>query len=112
MWKDSDKLVEKSGSVGGFFSAQGKTHKRTAAVSEHDGNAKRNDCQRKHRGIGSIAVGTEIACVGNENLIHDVVKGADQKGNDARNGIFPHQLSELFVGKGVLLFFHKETSCK
>lgn len=59
------------------IASQRNTDKGTAAVTNKNGEGKRNYGQRKYDCIGRIAIGAKIAGVGDENLIHDVVKCAD-----------------------------------
>ena len=74
-----------------FASAQRHADKSAAAVADHDGDRQRHDCQRKHDGVGGVAVRAEIAGVGDEDLVNDVIQRAHQQRDDARNGVLPHQ---------------------
>ena len=74
-----------------FASAQRHADKSAAAVADHDGDRQRHDRQRKHDGVGGVAVRAEIAGVGDEGLVNDVIQRAHQQRDDARNGVLPHQ---------------------
>ena len=50
-----------------------------AAVPDHDGNRQGDHGQRKDHRIGGISVGAQVAGVGDEDLVHDVVQRADQE---------------------------------
>lgn len=87
--------------------------KRAAAVADHDRDAERDHRQREYNGICSVAVRPEIGCVGDEDLINDVVERADQQRNNAGDGISAHQLADLLCSEGILcLIIHFLTSEK
>lgn len=88
--------------------AQADADKGTAAVTDHHRDGQRHHRQRKHHRIGGVAVGAEIVCVGNKNLIHDVVKCCHQQRDDTGDGVLCHQLSEPFCfKKGIRFLFHR-----
>ena len=70
--------------------------KGAAAVSYQNSNGQCHYGQGEDNGVGGVAVRAEIAGVGDKNLIHNVVKGAYQQGNNTGNGVFPHQAPDLF----------------
>ena len=61
-----------------FVPAQRHTDKGTAAVADHDGNGQRHDREGKHDRIGGVAIGAQIAGVGDKDLVDDVVQRAYQ----------------------------------
>lgn len=61
-----------------LISAQAYADKGAAAVPHQDGDGQCHHRQRKDHRIGGVAVGTEITGIGDEDLVHDVVKGAHQ----------------------------------
>ena len=90
-----------------LIGAKRNADKRTSSVADHHGDTERDDCQRKNDRVGGVAVGAKIGGIGNKYLIDDIVKGADQKGNDAGYGIFAHELADFFCGKiGRIILFH------
>lgn len=102
-----------------FAGAEADAHEGAAAVAYHDGQCERHDGQRKDHRVGRVAVGAQIAGVGDKNLIHDVVQRAHQQGNDTGQGIAAHQASHGLYAQGLtglrelgrsgnyLVFFHK-----
>ena len=58
--------------------------------------------QREDHRIGGVAIGAEIAGVGNEDLVDDVVKGTHQQGDDAGNGLSHHHEPNPPLESGVL----------
>ena len=68
-----------------------------AAVPDHQGEGK------GHNGDGEDDVGSAVAQIAhapaNEDLVHDVVKGIHQQGDDAGNGEFCNQPPDGFGGK-------------
>ena len=62
-----------------FASAQRHADKGTAAIADHDGYRQRYNRQRKHDGVGGVAVRAEIAGVGDEDLVNDVIQCAHQQ---------------------------------
>ena len=69
-------------------------HKRAAAIADKHRDAERHHRQRENDRVGSVAVRAEVAGVGDEELIDDVVKRPDQQRDDARHGIPAHELSD------------------
>lgn len=59
--------------------AQRDTDEGAAAVTDHDGDGQRHHSQGKDHRISGISVGTQIAGVGDEDLIHDVVERPHQQ---------------------------------
>ena len=87
--------------------AQADADERAASVADHHGNGQRHHRQREHHRIGGVAVGAQIAGVGDEDLVDDVVQRRHQQGNDARNGILAHQRADpLGLQKGVGFLLH------
>ena len=84
------------------------------AVTDHDRKGKRNDRHRVDDGIRGISVASQIRCVGDKELIDDVIQRRDQQGNDAGDGVSAHQNADaLRLQKAVGLLFHgKHTSTK
>ncbi len=78
----------------------------TASVTEADRDAERDHGQREHDGICRVAVGAEVACIGDKDLIDNVIQCPDQKGDDAGDGVFPHEPPHPFGGEEILCFFH------
>ena len=90
-----------------FIGAQADADKGAAAVADHHGNGQSHHGQRKYHRVGRIAIGTQIRCIGNKNLVHDVIQRGDQQGNHAGHRVFPHQCSETFpFEKVICLRFH------
>ena len=77
-----------------------------AAVADHGGDGERDDRQWEHDAVGRVAVGTEIARVGDEELVDDVVQRADEQRQDAWQREFAHQRADRLLGeKGIGLGF-------
>ena len=72
---------------------------RAAAVADHDRNRQRNDRQRIDDGVRRIAIGAQIAGIGNDDLINDVVERSHQQRNHAGNGILPHEFTNALRSK-------------
>ena len=81
----------------GLAGAQADADEGAAAISHQNGDRQSHHRQREDYRIGGVAVGAEITGVGNEDLVHDVVKGAHQQGNDAGDGVLPHQSPDLLA---------------
>ena len=62
-----------------LISAQRHADEGTAAVAHHNGEGQRHNGQGEHDGVRRVAVGAEVACIGNEDLVNDVVKCAHQQ---------------------------------
>ena len=77
-----------------FLLAKADADERAASVADHDSDRQRYDSEREYHGVGGISVGAEIAGVGNKDLVNDVIERADQKRDDARDRILPHQLPD------------------
>ena len=90
-------------------SPQRNTHKCTTAVTDEYGNAQRHHRKRKDSGVCGVAVRAKVACVGDENLIYNVVERAHQQRNDARQGILPHEFPNALGAQELICFFHKCT---
>lgn len=86
---------------------QADAHKGAAAVSDHHGNGQRHHRQRKNHRVRSIAIGPQIAGIGDENLVDDVVQCAYQQRNDARNRVPSHQTAHRFGAQKLTVLFHK-----
>lgn len=77
-----------------------------AAVADHGGDGERDDRQWEHDAVGRVAVGAEIARVGDEELVDDVVQRADEQRQDAWQREFAHQRADRLLGeKGIGLGF-------
>ena len=88
--------------------AQLQAQKGRAAVADHHGQGQGDDGDGKHHIGGAVA---QVAhAPADENLIHDVVQGVHQQGDDAGNGKFQDQPADGLSGKGTLtlwyFFFH------
>ena len=87
--------------------AQTQAHERAAAVADHDRDGERDYRERIDHRVGGVSGRAQIGCVGNENLIYDVVQRRHQQRYYAGHGVFAHQLAhgarfEMVVG----LFLH------
>ena len=83
------------------------TDKSAAAVPYHDSNCQGHHGQGEYHGVGRISVGPKIACIGNENLVHNVVQGCHQQGNNAGDCVLSHQGADwLCFKKGVGFLVH------
>lgn len=61
---------------------------------------------REHDAVGRVAVRAEVARVGDEELVDDVVQRADEQRQDARQREFAHQRADWLLGeKGIGLGF-------
>ena len=74
----------------GFPSAQADADEGATAVADHHRHGQGYHRQRKDHGVGRVAVGAQVTGVGDENLVHDVIKRPHQQRNDAGNGILFH----------------------
>ena len=63
----------------------------------------------KYHGVGRVAIGAQIAGVGNENLIDDVVQRAHQQRDDAGNGVLPHELADTLRPQKLISGIHKNS---
>ena len=88
---------------------QADTDKSTAAIANHDSQRQRHHRHGEHNGVGRIAIGAQIRCVGDKNLVHHIVKCCHQQRDDAGDGVFSHQLPDFFgPQKRICIgFFHK-----
>ena len=77
--------------------AKTQAHKGAAAVTDHDRDRKGNNCQGEHDRVGRVTVGAKISRICDEDLIHDVVQCSDEQGDDAGDGVFAHECSDLLL---------------
>ena len=77
-----------------FTLAERNADEGAAAVADHHRDGKRHHCERENDGIRRVAVGAEIARVGDKDLVDDVVQRAHQQRGDARDGVAPHQRAD------------------
>lgn len=77
-----------------FLFAKADADKRAASVADHNGDRQRYDGERKYDHVGGISVRAEIAGVGNKDLVNDIIERADQKRDDARDRVLPHQVPD------------------
>lgn len=75
-----------------LISAKRHADEGAAAVADHDGNRQSNNRQRKNDRVGRVAVGAEITCIGNKNLINDVAERSDEQRDNTRGSIQAHSL--------------------
>ena len=94
---------------GGFPHAQRHADEGAAAVTNHDGYGQRHHRQRKHHGVGGVAVRAEVAGVGNENLVNDVVQCPYQQRDNAGNGVAPHEPADRLRSQKLMFRIHKMT---
>ncbi len=55
------------------WNAETYTDKGTASVSNHNRNRQGNHGQRKYNGVSGISIGAKIVCIGNKNLVNNIV---------------------------------------
>lgn len=77
-----------------FLLAKADADKRAASVADHNGDRQRYDSERKYDRVGGISIGAEIAGIGNKDLVNDIIERADQKRDDARDRLLPHQVPD------------------
>ena len=65
--------------LGDFVLTKADADESAAAVTDHHRNSQRHHRQREHNGVGSVAVGAQIAGVCNKDLVHDVIQRAHQQ---------------------------------
>ena len=87
--------------------AQRDTDEGAAAVTDHDGDGQRHHSQGKDHRISGISVGTQIAGVGDEDLIHDVVERPHQQGDDAGDGVAMHEPPDGLGLQKLCVVFHR-----
>ena len=73
---------------------QADTDESAAAVPDHHRDGQRYHSHRKDNCVCGIAVGAEVICVGNKDLIHNVVECRYQQGNHTGYGVLCHQLAD------------------
>ena len=87
-----------------LLTAQTKADEGAAAVADHHGHGQRDHRQGKHHRIGGVAVGAEVAGIGDENLVDDIIQRRHQQRDHAGESVFPHQFGN---GGGFQMgFFH------
>ena len=74
-----------------LLAAQTKADEGTAAVADHHGHGQRDHRQGKHHRIGGVAVGAEVAGIGDEDLVDDIIQRRHQQRDHAGESVFPHQ---------------------
>jgi len=87
--------------------AQREADEGAAAVTDHDGDGQRHHSQGKDHRISGISVGTQIAGVGDEDLIHDVVERPYQQGDDAGEGVAAHEPPDGLGLQKLCVVFHR-----
>ena len=88
-------------------SSQRDAHERAAAVADKHGDAQGYHRQRENHGVGRVAIRAEIAGVRNKNLVHDVIKRAYQQGDNAGDGVLPHELADALRPQKLISGIHK-----
>ena len=78
-----------------------------AAITDHHGEGQGYHRQREYHRIGSIAEGPEVGGIGNKNLVHDIIQGSHQQGDNAGNRILPHKAADGFGPQKLICCFHK-----
>lgn len=81
-----------------------------AAITDHHRDCQRHHRQREHHRIGSIAERTEIACIGNENLVHNIIQRLDQQRDHTGDRISSHQNADFFLDQKGISIFHPISS--
>lgn len=81
--------------------------KGAAAVPHHHGDGQGHHRQGEHHRVGGVAVGPQIAGVGNEDLVHDVVQCPHQQGDHAGNGVAAHEPPHTLRSQKIVGAFHK-----
>ena len=92
--------------LGDFVLSKADADEGAAAVTDHHGNGQRHHRHGEHNRVGGVAVGAQIAGVGNKDLVHDVVQRTHQQRNNARDRILLHQLADAFRAKKLIGIFH------
>ena len=87
--------------------AQRDTDEGAAAVTDHDGDGQRHHSQGKDHRISGVSVGAQIAGVGDEDLIHDVVERPYQQGDDAGEGVAAHEPPDGLGLQKLCVVFHR-----
>jgi hypothetical protein len=75
---------------------QADADKSAAAVPDHHRDRQSHHRQGKHDSICGVSAGAKIVCIGNENLVHNVVERRHQQRDDAGNGVFCHESAHWF----------------
>ena len=89
-----DRAADALSCLSHFALAERNADERAAAVADHHRDGKRHHRERENDGIRRVAVGAEIARVGDKDLVDDVVQRAHQQRGDARDGVAPHQRAD------------------
>ena len=95
--RHQDGIADASLCLIGFPSAEAQADESAAAVTDHHSDCQRYDRQRKYDRICGISVRAEIACIGDEDLVNNVVERADEQRDDTGNSIFPHKPAHRFA---------------
>ena len=88
-------------------SAQRHADKGTAAVSYHNGDGQCNHRQRKNDCVGCIAIRAKVACIGNKDLIHNIIQCAHQQRDHAGDGVLPHEPANTLCPQKRISGIHK-----
>ena len=75
---EKDRIADTSARLLSLLPPKTDRDERAAAVSHHDRDGERHDRQREHHRVGRVAVGAEVAGVGDKNLGDEVIKRADK----------------------------------
>ncbi len=85
---------------------QADADKGAGTVTDHDSDAQSQHRQgENHRG-GGVAIGAQEGCVGDEDLVNDIVQGTYDQRNNTGNGIPAHQRSHLLGYEKCVCLFH------
>ena len=86
--------------------SQTDAHKCTAAITNHDRDCQSNHREWKYNRIGRIAIRTKITGICNKDLIHNIIKCSNQKGDHTGQRILLHQFPNRFCAQILIGMFH------
>ena len=88
--------------------SQADTDISAATIPYQYGNSQGHYCQRKHHCVGRVAIRAQVTCVGNEDLVYNVIQSSYQQRNDTGNSIPFHQFpNRLRFQERIGTLFHK-----
>ena len=89
--------------------SQRNADKSAAAVANKHRDAERDHRQGKYNGVGGVAVRAEIACIGDKNLVNNVIERTHQQLDDAGNGVLPHEFADTLRSQSLTSGIHEKS---
>ena len=89
------------------IASQRDAYERAAAVTDKHGDAKGNYGHWENDSVCRVAVGAEVACVRNKDLVNDVIERTYQQRDNTGDSVLTHELSNALRPQKLISGFQK-----